>query len=94
MLWRCPKLHRYWESILDTLNSLCSTQVQPVPKIALLGVIQEVVLPVEVHVMWLRTRTMYMARKRILQKWVSNCPPMTDQWIKTITSNLRLEELT
>lgn len=86
MLWRCPKLHRYWESIFDILNSLCFTHIPPDPKITVLGVIPEDTLPNEVHAMWLKT--MYMARKLILQKCILNCSPMIDQWIKATNLNL------
>lgn len=92
MLWQCPKLHRYWEGVIDILNSLSSTRVHFDPKIALLWIIPEDTLPAEMHVMWLRT--MYMARKLVLQKWISKYLPTIAQWIKAINLNLRPKELT
>lgn len=32
MLWQCPKLHRYWESVVDTLNSVLQTTIKLEPK--------------------------------------------------------------
>lgn len=43
LLWRCPKLHRYWDSIVRTINNIFHADVSLDPKPCLLGVLEEVI---------------------------------------------------
>ena len=73
MLWRCPKLQKYWGKVFQTLNTLCCTGIACAPKIAILGIVPVGTLPIEMNKLW--TRTLYLARKLILQKWIDIAPP-------------------
>lgn len=44
LLWRCPKLHRYWTAVLDTLNRVFQTQEPLEPKCCLLGNLSDIIL--------------------------------------------------
>lgn len=87
MLWRCSKLHRYLERVFITLNTLCSTKVAGNPKIALLGVISEGVLPDEMHTMWMGP--LYLAHKLILQKCTSPTSQTHKQWFENLNYILK-----
>lgn len=42
MLWRCPKLHRYWQSAVETINGMFGKTKLPMePGICLLNMIEE-----------------------------------------------------
>lgn len=71
--------------------TLFSTHIHSDPKIARDYNLKNI-LPIEIHMMWLRS--MYIARKLILQKWISNFPPTIAQWSDVINLKLRIEELT
>lgn len=43
MLWRCPQLHRYWESILNIMNQAFQTTLTPDAKCCILGIVDDVV---------------------------------------------------
>lgn len=91
-MWRCPNLHCYWKKIFTTLNSLCTTMVVFDPKFALLGIILEDLLPDKMHIMWIKS--LYLARKLILQKWISPTSPTHNQWRQTLKYTSRREEVT
>lgn len=92
MLWRCPKLHGYWEKVFIILNSLCSTEITGTTKLALLGIIPDGAIPLEMHTMWIKS--FYLARKVILQKWTSVDPPTHKQWVEKLNYILKREKLT
>lgn len=61
LLWRCPKLHRYWSEVLGTLNQVFRTTVPLDPIHCILGVLEEDA-PEEVTRIAL-SRALFQARK-------------------------------
>lgn len=80
------------EKIFVALNSLCFTEIKGTPKLALLGIIPDGMLPVDKHTMWIRS--LYLARKVILQKWSSADSPTHKQWVEKLNYTLKREKLT
>lgn len=62
-----------------------------IPKLALLGIIPDGVLPEEMHTMW--TRSLYLACKHIFKKWTSPIPPTHKQWCEKLNYILKREKL-
>lgn len=89
MVWHCHKLHRYWTAIFQLVNGICSVQVPLDPKLAVLGIIPAEILAAEYKLLW--TRALYIARKLILQKWLSPSPSTTSQGCEAVNTNLRKE---
>lgn len=65
MLWHCPKLYINWSTIFQILNNICSIQIPPDSKLAILGIIPEDILPDDFSLLW--TKALHLACKLILQ---------------------------
>lgn len=90
LLWRCPRLHRYWNEIAGTLNGVFQTKVPTDPLCCILGVLEDVV-PEE----WTRvafSRALFQARKLILMGWKSTLPPTSNSWIAHMGQTLIREK--
>lgn len=44
MVWSCPKLRQYWESVVDTLGDICETIVPLDPLVLLLSNMEDIVV--------------------------------------------------
>lgn len=73
LLWRCPKLHRYWSEVLGTLNRVFWKNVPLDPTHCILGVLEEAVPEEMVRIAF--SRALFQARKLILMGWKSISPP-------------------
>lgn len=74
MIWHCPKLHRYWMSVTESINSVFSTDFKLNPKSCLLGVLDQYQSTKQTKAAI--SRALFKARKLILQYWKSDHPPI------------------
>lgn len=74
LLWRCPKLFRYWKDVTDIIFSVYQTTIQLHPVTCLLGTVDEgLFTPNNIAVLGL----LNIARKQIARLWLSSHAPMT-----------------
>lgn len=90
MLWRCPKLHTYWEGVVRKVNSVFVNLSQD-PRACLLGALEE--YEWEGHSREAVHRVLFQARKLIMTYWKSEKPPTIKEWTDNINATLRLERL-
>ena len=90
LLWRCPKLHRYWTEVLATLNSVFQTNVPLEPLHCLLGVLEGVIEEEVTRVAF--TRALFQARKLILLHWKSREAPSLKTWVQHVGRTLLMEK--
>lgn len=92
MLWKCPKLQRYWSEIISSINKIWNLTFVVDPKLCLLGWLdEELYTP---HTYRAITRMLFIARKLIAKKWLSVTPPTHAEWVNTINETLLREKLT
>lgn len=75
MVWKRPKLFRYWVEIIDRINKIFRSTLEPEAKACLLGSLEEDRVPPGTTVAVLRC--LFQARKLIAQKWQAQTPPPT-----------------
>lgn len=92
LLWRCPKLHRYWSKVLDTLNRMFQANIGQNPKSCLLGIVDG--LQVEEVTKQAIARALFQARKQILRLWNAVEPPSWKEYLETMGDMIRLEKNT
>ena len=90
LLWRCPKLHRFWRGVVDTLNSVFQVAVPLEPIYCLLGVLEGVVTE-ELTRMALN-RALFQARRAILLNWKLEEPPTLKSWVMHMGRMLVMEK--
>lgn len=90
LLWRCPKLHRYWTEVLATLNQVFQTKVPLDPMSCLLGILEGVIEEEGMRIAF--ARALFQARKTILMNWKSAAPPKTSAWIQHMGRTLIMEK--
>lgn len=90
LLWRCPKLHRYWSEVMETLNRVFQTTIPLDPIHCILGVLEDTV-PEEMTRIAI-TRALFQARKLILLGWKSTSPPSVRSWITHMGNTLIMEK--
>ena len=64
LLWRCPKLHKYWAEVVSTVNSVFRVSIPVDPRVCLLGALEEYVI--EVYIREAVHRVLFQARKLIM----------------------------
>ena len=72
MIWRCPKLFRYWKGILDTINKIYKTKLEMNPRLCILGLGEEISRMTSTSKAVLRC--LFQARKLIAQRWQAGNP--------------------
>lgn len=92
MLWKCPKLHRYWAEVISTINSIWNLRLTTDPKLCLLGWLDEEQYTPHTYIAILRT--LFLARKLIARKWLSITAPTHTEWITSVNDSLIREQLT
>lgn len=90
LLWRCPKLHRYWTGVVSTLNSAFQVTVQMDTKPFLLGIVDDI--PTGDDQKQAIARALFQARKLILRHWKAVVPPALREWLAQMGDTLRLEK--
>lgn len=90
MMWKCPKLFRYWSEILETLNKVFSLKLKMDPKLCILGVGESIGKgKTKTKIV---QRCLFQARKLIAQRWQARTPPLKDEWIKTVIETMWKEK--
>lgn len=84
MLWRCPKLVRYWNSVITIINTVYQVQLPLDPLICLLGSLDEELYSHPVYIALIRL--LYLARKLIVRYWLSTQTPTSKQWIQAVNN--------
>lgn len=90
MLWKCPKLFRYWSEIVETLNKVFSLELKMEPKLCILGVGED--MTTGTCKSTIVQRCLFQARKLIAQRWQARTPPQIDEWCKTVTKTMWKEK--
>lgn len=84
MMWRCPKLVRYWSEILQIISTTFRVKLELEPKTCILGYIDRELGDRSAAIA--TARCLYQARKLIAQSWQSKTPPTPEEWVRTINS--------
>lgn len=87
MLWRYPKLSRYWAEVIQSASRLAQVPVPSTPLVCLLGAIDVQMYQKGMYVMI--TRLLDLARKLIARHWMAPTVPTGKQWISYVNSLLR-----
>lgn len=91
MLWKCPKLFRYWSEVLDTINKIFNLGLKMDPKLCILGV--GVSLGRGNIKFKAVLRCLFQARKVIAQRWQAEKPPSKDDWFRTVSETVWKEKV-
>lgn len=82
MMWRCPKLVRYWSEIVKMIETRFKIKLELEAKVCVLGLIRENLGNNSITTAM--TRCLYQVRKLIAQSWLSAAPPTPEEWVRTI----------
>lgn len=91
MLWRCPKLFRYWEEVTGNLGSIFGAIVVKEAITCILGYRRA--LGERLSTTLAITRALFQARKMVTLRWQSKDPPSVKDWISTINDTLSRERV-
>lgn len=91
LLWRCPKLHLYWNEVINTINRVFQIVIPLDPKPCLLGIVDDL-LTEDILRQAIR-RALFQARLLILRHWRSTCPPTVQEWITQMGATIRMEKI-
>ncbi|KAJ1200963.1 hypothetical protein NDU88_004781, partial [Pleurodeles waltl] len=75
LLWHCPKLHRYWNSILDTLDAAFDTHIPRFPAYILLGLPNDLTFPLRTRKGRQMALALNAATQLLLGMWGSDQIP-------------------
>ncbi|KAG9464656.1 hypothetical protein GDO78_019581 [Eleutherodactylus coqui] len=73
MMWRCPKLQRYWTEVCSLIHAVYEIQLEFTPLVCILGYVNDV--PLEENEKLAVARILYLARKLIAQHWLDEALP-------------------
>lgn len=90
LMWRCPKLTRYWTEILNIIEMRFGIRIEQAAKSCVLGLIRQNIeyRPIDIAII----RCLYQARKLIAKAWLSALPPTPEEWVRTMNSVVRTEK--
>lgn len=90
MIWRCPKLYRYWSGIIGKINVVFGTSLNTEAKVCLLGLIEEegILGATQTAV----TRCLFQGRKLIAHKWQDKNPPTVTEWVQVVKETIEKEK--
>ncbi|KAG8587614.1 hypothetical protein GDO81_005724 [Engystomops pustulosus] len=91
MLWRCPKLHLYWEKVLDRLTGLFSCTIVASVEVCILG--SKIGVTGSKSGVNYVLKGLLMARKVILFNWKNKNPPNVQNWENRMDILLHAEQL-
>lgn len=91
LLWSCPKLHRYWAAVANTINSVFHVTIPYEPTRCILGILDD--LPLTDLQKTAVNRALFQARKLLLLQWKSVRAPAHKDWVSSMGHTLRLERL-
>lgn len=92
MIWKCPKLFRYWKEVLDTISEVYMIPLERTPVVCVLGGIDEELAPPPTCIALIRL--LYIAKKLIAQWWITPRVPTRVQWIDSVNRLLIREKIT
>lgn len=72
MIWKCPKLFRYWNEVVETLNKILALELKIEPKLCILGVEGNIRRNFKIKIV---RRCLFQARKLIALRWQARTPP-------------------
>lgn len=86
MMWRCPKLFRYWEGVIDSLRDVFGIVLEKEAKECILGYrgIQGERKSTTLAIL----RGLFQARKTITLRWQSKEPPIVRDQIVILKETL------
>lgn len=90
LLWRCPKLRRYWEQVVQCINKVFKICLSLDPRQCILNDL-ETVVPDKQHIIAV-TRCLFIAQKLIAQRWMASSSPEMNLWVTEVNRVLRLEK--
>lgn len=82
MVWRCPKLARYWSGITRIIETRFKIKLKQEARVCILGLMGENMGCNNKKIAI--ARCLYQARKLIAQSWLSTTPPITEDWLRTV----------
>lgn len=91
MMWRCPKLVRYWTLVLDTINKVFRVSIQRTPQVYVLGWLDREFFPSQVCTV--RSDLLFIAWKRNAQRWIFKTPPTRSPWVSTVSKVIQMEHI-
>ena len=91
MFWRCPKLFRYWIEVINRINKIFKTSLEPEARTCLLGDAEEHRIPAGALESVLRC--LFQARKLIAQRWQAHVPPTVENWVENINALIWCERV-
>lgn len=91
MIWKCPKLFRYWREVLDTISEVYMIPLSKKSISLFVGGIDDELVPAPTRIVILRL--LYVARKLIAQWWITPRVPTRGQWIDSVNKLLIREKL-
>ena len=92
MMWKCPKIFRYWNFVLTTISQTYQIPIPQDPVVCLLGALEIPSLSPNGHTAIIRL--LYIARTAIARLWISSRVPTDRQWIEDVNRLLIKEKLT
>lgn len=90
MLWKCPKLMRYWLVVIGSINRIWNLTLAVGAKLCLLGWLDEELYTPHTAIL----RVLFIAGKLIARKCLSALPPTYVEWVTGIYETLLREQLT
>ena len=90
MMWKCPKLFRYWQYITNTISQAYGFPAPHDPVVCLLGALEVPSLSPHGHTAVLRL--LYVVRKAIARFWITSRVPTEGLWVKMVNNMLIREK--
>lgn len=92
MMWRCPKLARYWGVIVKIIEARWKISLAMEAKVCILGLTGENIGSNDIRIAV--GRCLYQARKLIAQAWLSATPPTPEEWTEVMNKLVWMEKTT
>ncbi|KAJ1181232.1 hypothetical protein NDU88_006440 [Pleurodeles waltl] len=84
LLWHCPKLHRYWENIIDATAAAFSTKIPRFPSYILLGLPNPLTFPLRSLKGRQMALALNVALQLILVLWGTDRIPTYVSWLQKL----------
>lgn len=90
MLWRCPKLHRYWEKLVEEINVIFRSSLAMEARTCLLSLFEKNDMLKDTQTAIIRC--LFQGRKIIARKWQAKEPPTVGEWRREVKDMIIKEE--
>ncbi|PIO12292.1 hypothetical protein AB205_0045360 [Aquarana catesbeiana] len=91
MFWRCPKLHRYWEGIVEKMNSVFGTSLDMEARTCLMSLMEKNGMLKDTQTAIIRC--LFQGKKLIARKWQAKDPLTMAEWMKEVKDMIMKEKL-